>query len=266
MSLTHGWIQAKNARLFYEMQGQGPPVVLLHGGFVDRRQWDPQFDELAGHFQVVRLDGRGHGRSDAPLAEFSYARDLVALLDQLQLAPAVLVGFSRSCSVALTVAFQHPARVSGLVLAAPGLTSFPYSAEYVDYLQNLLITGESGHTGQAIQTILDDPYWRLEEGRTREREWLKGILADNGHLFRWYMEATHRDEEPMLPHLAEIQAPTLLVGPQRDYPDNQQVFQMLAGRLPAVQVVTVPEAGHFVTVDQPEVFNRETIRFIDSLP
>jgi len=265
MTRTSGWIQVPDARLFFEMQGQGRSVILLHGGFMDRRLWDPQFDELAEHFQVVRYDARGHGRSEASLAEFSYDQDLVAVLDQLELESAVLAAFSRSCNAALTLALRHPRRVDGLVLAAPGFNSFPYSAEYVDYLHDLLQTGESGRTEQAIGAIMDNPYWRLEESRAKEREWLEGIMRENGHLFRWYLESTHREEVPLLPHLGEIGAPTLLVMPERDSPDNQRVFRMLDDRLPAVQGVTVPEAGHFVTVDQSGIFNREVIGFIQGL-
>jgi pimeloyl-ACP methyl ester carboxylesterase len=152
-----------------------------------------------------------------------------------------------------------------MVLAAPGLSSYPYSAEFMEYIQNLLTLGDSGRTEEAIDTILNDPYWRLEEGKTAERTWLKQIMTENAHLFSWYLNVMHTDDKPLLPRLPDVKPETLLVVPQREYPDNLEVVNLLVSKLPAVRMLKVAGAGHFVTVDQPDVFNRETIQFIQNL-
>jgi pimeloyl-ACP methyl ester carboxylesterase len=265
MNIMEGWVEAQGARLFYEIRGEGVPVLLIHGGFVDRRMWNPQFEELARHFRVIRFDGRGHGKSDAPLDSFSYTRDLIAMLDHLQLDQLVAVGFSRGCNTALELCVTQPKRIKGVVVAAPGLSSYPYSAEFMEYIQSLLAMGDSGRSDEAIQAILEDPYWKLEDDRTTGRQLLEEIMTENANLFSWYLEATHTEDKPLLPRLKDIRSPVLLVAPQREYPDNRAVVDLLASQLPAVQVLAVENAGHFVNIDQPDVFNREVVRFIRNL-
>ena len=63
-----GTVEVKGGRLYYEVAGSGPVVVLVHGGFGDRRMWDAQFRELAKRYRVVRYDHRGFGKSPAPTA------------------------------------------------------------------------------------------------------------------------------------------------------------------------------------------------------
>src|SRR5262245_50979516 len=93
-AVTTGMIQVKQPALYYEEQGQGPPVVLIHGGQLDCRMWDDQFALLAKEFRAVRYDVRGYGQSEDPQQPYSDAADLLAVLDQLGIAKAHLVGLS----------------------------------------------------------------------------------------------------------------------------------------------------------------------------
>src|SRR5690349_14993808 len=97
-----GVADVNGTRLFYEIAGAGPALVLLHGFSLDARMWDAQFAAFAQRYRVLRYDARGFGRSGVPGAEhYSHADDLHALLGHLGIAQAALIGFSLGGGIAL---------------------------------------------------------------------------------------------------------------------------------------------------------------------
>src|SRR6266508_3963747 len=116
-------------RLHYDDVGSGPAIVLVHAGIADSRMWDEQVAAFSDAFRVVRYDIAGYGRSPLRGGPFSHWRDLVALLDELGIEQAALVGNSFGGRIALDVAIAAPERVSALVLVAPGLGGWDWSAE-----------------------------------------------------------------------------------------------------------------------------------------
>ncbi len=77
------YLQVRGGSLFYETAGEGPPLVLIHAGFLDSRMWDEQFQLFAKDARVIRYDVRGYGRSSRPSEEYSDAEDLLSLLQDL---------------------------------------------------------------------------------------------------------------------------------------------------------------------------------------
>ncbi|SEE66273.1 alpha/beta fold hydrolase [Jiangella alba] len=112
------YTELNGARCWVAEDGAGPPLVLLHGGFSDGREFTGNLAGLAGDFRVVRPDRRGHGRSpdvDGPLSQHVMADDTVALLSRLG-GPARLAGYSDGAVVALLTALRRPDLVERLVL------------------------------------------------------------------------------------------------------------------------------------------------------
>ncbi|WP_405163522.1 alpha/beta hydrolase [Nocardia sp. NBC_01499] len=107
-----------DVRTWYDETGDGEPVLLLHGGFVDSRSFEPAVDGLAEHFRVFRMDRRGHGRTPDVAGPISYdlmAQDTIAFLDTVVGGAAHLVGYSDGAIVALIVAIRRPDLVRKLV-------------------------------------------------------------------------------------------------------------------------------------------------------
>ena len=103
--------------IYYATYGDGPPVILLHGGMGNGDHFAFQLPALVEDHRVVVIDSRGHGRSALPKQKLSYhrmAEDVVAVMDALRLERAALVGWSDGGSIALDVAIHHPTRVSKL--------------------------------------------------------------------------------------------------------------------------------------------------------
>ena len=139
-------LERPGARLVYQVAGDGPAVVLIHGFGLDMRMWDPQVRPLAARFRVVRYDCRGFGASGPldPAVPYSHAGNLVALLDHLDLGDAVLAGLSFGGRVALQVALAAPERVRGLALLDAVLDGVPWDPESARALERGRPAGPGG--------------------------------------------------------------------------------------------------------------------------
>src|SRR4051794_24898880 len=125
---TSGYAVRDGVRLYYETYGSGPVTVALLApwAITHSRVWKLQVPYLARHFRVVTYDARGNGRSDRPAGAAAYGdgellADALAVLDHLEVADAVAVGFSMGGRVLLGLAAEHPDRVRGAMFVAPAL-------------------------------------------------------------------------------------------------------------------------------------------------
>jgi len=118
---TEVWFERAGTRLLAVVSGDGPPLVVLHGGLADHRAARYALAALPAGWRLITPDLRGSGRSHdpGPLTWDALADDVAALLDHLGLARAVVGGTSFGSGVAVRVALRHPARVAGLVLLRP---------------------------------------------------------------------------------------------------------------------------------------------------
>ena len=129
------YVQLGAVRTWYDDHGDGPPLVLLHGGLVDARFFEPNIGVLAERFHVYTPERRGHGHTpdvDGPITYQVMADDTIAFLDDVVAGPADLVGHSDGAVIALLVAIQRPDLVNRLVMISGG---FDKSGEAVPDMQ-----------------------------------------------------------------------------------------------------------------------------------
>lgn len=107
---VRGLFAVNGTKLYYEIAGTGPPVVLIHGGWLNSSQWDEQFRLLSRNLRVLRYDMRGYGRSALGQPDSSYSQygDLAALLRHVQMQRPHLVGVSVGAQAAIDFALHHP--------------------------------------------------------------------------------------------------------------------------------------------------------------
>src|SRR5512140_635822 len=102
-----GFAEIGEARLYYEIAGEGQPFIMIHAGVADSRQWNHEFAYFSGQYRVLRYDMRGYGHSKPVDAEFRYIDDLLQLLDQLAIhEPAILMGCSMGGGLAMNFALE----------------------------------------------------------------------------------------------------------------------------------------------------------------
>ena len=119
-----GFVSVQGGRVYYEAEGDGPPVLLIHGGLGTLRMWDEQVPRFGERHSVIRYDTRGFGRTETDDVEFANRDDAIAVLDHLGVASAAVVGQSRGAMIALDLALDRSDRFDALVSVAGGIGGY----------------------------------------------------------------------------------------------------------------------------------------------
>jgi pimeloyl-ACP methyl ester carboxylesterase len=127
--------------LYYERHGDGEPLVLLHGAFMDiESNWSALRGDLAQTHEVIAVELQGHGRTpdrNEPLSYEGMADDVAALLSDLEISSASIMGYSMGANVALQLAIRYPDSISSLVLISPSASDKGHAPEHKSMVQYL---------------------------------------------------------------------------------------------------------------------------------
>lgn len=266
---VEGLVLVEGGQLYYKEAGEGPPVILIHGGFLDHRMWGGQVQALAGAHRVVRYDVRSHGRSHAEPVPFSDMEDLAALMDALAIPRATIVGLSMGGQIATDFALLYPDRVEGLVLVGPGMSGFPFDSpelgRYMEELREAIARDDLQEVTEVFTRYwCDGPYRAPADVNPEVRSRVLEMLA--GSEERWkqggYVESL---DPPAMGRLSTVRAPTLVVLGLLDMPDIHQIVDRLAADVPNIRRVEIPGVAHMVNMEAPGRFNEVLIRFLGEL-
>ncbi len=258
-----GFASVDGGRLWYEVAGEGAPVVLLHGGLWDARMWDDQFESLAERCHVVRYDLRGYGRSDRPEAEYSHSDDLAGLLTFLKIKRAALIGLSMGAAVAVDFALEHPDRVDALVLASPGLGGYEFSKDLGRRYKKAEAALEKGDIQRAAELELQ--IWAPVRSATGPDLRIKEIAMDNAHQVALDPALRRHPDPPAVERLGEISVPTLVVSGDQDLPDVERIAELIMSRVPGARRAVMQGADHVVNMRRPADFTARVLGFLDHI-
>jgi pimeloyl-ACP methyl ester carboxylesterase len=260
----HGFAPVGGTRLFYEVKGAGPAVVLIHGGQLDCRMWDDQIAALAQHFRVIRYDVRGYGGSPRPELLYSDAADLAGLLDYLEVKKAHLVGLSLGGRIAIDFVLAHPSRVSSLTVAGPGLSGYepPDSAESDLRMWNVVKAARDEGPDKATELWLRDPFMAPAMNHARLVPRLRKIARENAHCWLENPVLQRPPKPSAADRLGEIKVATLLVLGDQDVPQIKATLAKLEKEISGSRKVVIKNAGHMVNMEQPEEFNVAVMSFL----
>jgi len=163
-----GYAPVEGTALYYEVQGRGEPLVLIHGGSLDHRMWDNQFDAFTQRYRVIRYDVRGHGLSKGPPGTHRDHEDLRQLLAHLGIGRAHIAGLSLGGRIALDFALEHPDMVGCLIPVGPGLSGYKFEgadlAEHMKRLREAFVAGDYDQARELVQCAwTDGPQRRPEQ-------------------------------------------------------------------------------------------------------
>jgi len=255
-------IDVTDGKLYVEEAGGGPAVVLVHGGFGDRRMWDDQFEALAASYRVVRYDHRGFGRSALPQREYSPIADLTRVLDRLGIARAHLVGNSMGGALALDFALLEPDRTDRIVVISSGASGFPAPAADVQRVLSVFDEAKAKGTAAAAATWLRHPMVAVASTRAATAAKLRLMVDENQRVFlleHWPIEPVVR---PAYERLRDVRAAVLFVIGDRDIPSVQTAARATAERLPGARVEVVAGADHLPQMVEPGRVNRILLDFL----
>ena len=260
-------IEVEGLRIAYRRAGDGPPLVLLHGGPTDSREWRRQVEGLSDEFTVVASDMPGCGRSSDPPERFripDYVRCLVAFMQALGIRRPHVLGLSFGSGFALELYRAHPEIPRSLILAsayAGWAGSLP--PEVVD---------------QRRQGLLQ----RIEQPDVWVREWRRTLLTDSappelvdevGAILADYHPKAQRAlllhsgfaEQDLRAVLPTVGVPTLLLYGDKDVRSPLSVAEEMRASIPGSKLVILPGVGHLCDMEAPDRFNAEVRSFIHSV-
>lgn len=240
-----GFVTHAGAKIYYATYGEGPPVLLLHGGMGNGDHYAHQVPALAGAFRVIVVDSRGQGRSTLSKAKLSYhamAGDVLAVMDELGVAKAALVGWSDGGAIALDLAIHQPARVTKLFVIGtnydakgskprkgkpPAQTFLAYTAKCrADHAK---LGGKPKGFEAAIDALL--PVWRNPGGFTKDQ-------------------------------LKAIQAPAVLAIGSHDEIIRRAQVEEMARLIPHGRFRLFADTSHFTLWQDPQAFNAALVEFL----
>jgi pimeloyl-ACP methyl ester carboxylesterase len=211
--------------MYYEIHGEGPPLLLLHGGSgLIPEKWIPFFTPP---FRVIAPEQMGHGRTadlvDRPFHYHEMAEDTVELMRQLGIESAVVVGYSDGGVIGLDIAIHHPARVTKLAVTGANARFDGYTADNQEFAHSFDPEGQPVSDAYAHLSPDGAEHWPVVLGRLKPM---------------WGAEPSFTNEE-----LQSIKAPTLLVIGDRDIVTPEHAVEMFR-TIPGAQLCVVPNAGH----------------------
>lgn len=259
-----GLLPVPGGSLYYEATGKGPAIVFIHAAIADRRMWNREFALYAKDHTVVRYDVRGFGRSPAASTEYSDVDDLRALLEQIGIRTATLVGCSNGGRIALDFAVEHPEKVARLLLVSPGVSGF--TAEHApdgqavfeqDGARSAKIPGawKAGRKEEALEALRE--YWTAAQVGAN-RELVRTMMRENAEEIFTDASASHNrsPDPPAVSRLGSIASPTVVLLGDRDEPSMTFIVRTVVQGIPRAKLVPVPGADHLVNLSRPAEFDK----------
>ena len=264
-----GFVEVDGGRIYFEVEGDGQPLLLIHGGLGSLRMWDGQIPAFAERYQVIRYDTRGFGRTETDDVEFTNRGDPAAVLDHVGASSAYVVGQSRGGVIALDLTIDRPDRVDALVSVAGGVGG--YEAELPD--------GVEPPPWDEMERLWEAKDWdALAELETQV--WVDGwgqsqdrVDAEIRRQVKDWILANYRAglaegkpqplSRPAAERLGEVRVPTLVLIGAADEPGSVISERHLAASVAGAQVVEFPGVAHMIQLEEPERFTELVLDFLE---
>ena len=259
-----GYLAVDGGRIFYEVAGQGPAIVMVHDGILHRETWDAQFTELAGRYRVVRWDRRGYGRSDAPKTAFSHLDDMLALIKTLKLERVTLMGCSAGGLLTIYFALEHPELVRALVLVGPIVSGMSFSDHFVAR-GNRGIPDAKAPVEQKIAYWTSKDPWILAPQNVTAKQKMKDLLKANPQNLQSSDQLARWPNYAALGRLSEIKVPTLIVAGESDIPDVHAHIGAIEAGISGSKRVVLTDSGHLPHLEVPQKFNEVALKFLGDI-
>ncbi|MFF9040569.1 alpha/beta fold hydrolase [Streptomyces sp. NPDC014892] len=256
-------VSARGIRINVLDHGSGDPVILLHGVGCTVRSLAPQLEALAPTRRVVAVDLRGHGSSDRTYGRMSlrdYADDVLAVMSELGIDSAPVVGVSMGGMVAQAMALAAPDRVTALVLAD---TCARADAEMAGGMRAVGSLAATEGMKTAVEHVKPVTFCAaaLVENRPYVREFEEGFCANDPVTFGIAMAALA--DLDFLDELPRITVPTLVLVGAEDVLTGLEHSEAIAAAVPGAQLRIIEKGGHLSNLDRAEEFNAHLIRFLN---
>jgi pimeloyl-ACP methyl ester carboxylesterase len=258
--------ELNGVRLYYEVQGAGPALVLVHGWAINSDYWDDQVPAFREAYRVIRYDRRGFGRSSGDPDVTADPVDLKALLTHLGEEKAFVVGHSAGSATSMAFAVHYPESTAGLILTGGGgVSDFApggLAAQRAAFAERRRIARSYGVDSVFAQVGAGPAHSRdslTPEQKARTRRMLSTYRAtDLLHDTR----PSGQTRRVVLADLPNVNVPTLLLVGERETPNVLERTKDMARRMPNARRIVLPGGGHLVNLSQAATYNEAVLRFL----
>jgi 3-oxoadipate enol-lactonase len=263
-----GFVDVDSGRIYFEVEGEGHPLLLIHGGLGSLRMWDDQEGALAERYRVIRYDTRGFGRTETEDVEFSNRADAAAVLDHVGADSVYLVGQSRGGMIALDFLLEYPDRVDAFVSVASGIGGF----------QPQLPEGAVAPPWGEMERLWEAKDW-VPLAELETQVWVDGwgqppsrVDPELRRTVHGWILSSHRADKsegraqpldpPAVQRLGEVRAPTLVMIGDVDEPGGVAAGRHLAASVAGARLVEFHNVAHMIQLEEPDRFNALVLEFL----
>ncbi|WP_052823528.1 alpha/beta fold hydrolase [Neotamlana sedimentorum] len=228
------FISVNGDKQYYEIYGEGQPLVLIHGNGGDIAYMKPQIEYFSKKYKVIVMDCRGRGKSELGDESLTYkqiAKDIVAILDHENLDSTYVLGRSDGAILALLLAIHYPEKVKKIVAFSANLTPDTTALYPVVYKQ---IKERRKHADEMLAKKDTTQNWKVTQQRVRMMEFQPNITIEDLH---------------------KIKCPVLVMSTDRDMIREEHTFKIYQN-IEKANLCFLPGVNHFVSKNGPELFNQ----------
>ena len=240
---TTGFAPVNDIQMYYEIHGDGTPLILLHGGLGNAQNWEKQIPAFSKKYKVIALESRGHGRStysEKPIGYSLMASDVIAAMDSLGIRKAHVVGWSDGGIIGLDLAINYPDRLIRVVAYG---TNYDASGLRADFSENETVKRGIESMSAEYQALSPTP-----------QQW-DAFLANIGNM--WASEPHYLPEQ-----LGSITVPMLILAGDSDEGVFTEHTNEMARLIPTAELTFISDTGHYAVWEKPEEFNEIVLEFL----
>jgi 3-oxoadipate enol-lactonase len=255
--------------MYYEVHGEGRPLLLISGLGDDLSSWALQMPDLAQKYRVISFDNRGSGRTDAPDQPYSIqmmAGDTAGLMDTLRIDKAHVLGVSMGGYIAEELAMAHPGRVTSLVLATTSVGPYLLKISLLQAWARQALGDMSPMTSFQIMLpfMFNDRCFEDPGVLEMAVGTIVGHSSTPPHILARQMTACA--EHDARDRISRISAPTLVLAGREDPFIPFSLSQELAASIPNARLRILEGVGHGFSPSMAARFNQAVLEFLDQVP
>lgn len=258
--LKEGFINIQDGKLFYQIEGKGPPLIFLHGICLDHRMWQQQIQFFSLSYTCINIDLRGFGRSSVPISPYSFHEDINTILDSLHItSPVTLIALSMGGKAAINFALTYPSRTKVLVLADVAVDGYNFKNFNLAPIAGL--AKEKG-VDSANQLFLNNPVFASARKNKIVFDRLKEIILSYSG-WQWLHPNPVKTISPVaIQQLDRITAPVLILTGEKDIIDFQAIAEILHQNIKQSVKKEISGVGHMCNMENSKTFNQLVFQFL----